>query len=140
MSDRFLTCGRRRRSASPRLDTQSARPRPLLALADASLEAGTPPVLATADAPTHVEQLACFVNEGHLYRHGDQHFLVYTGASGGAWDACATVQDPFGHWTFGQLLARGADRAEALVELCAWIERAGTGQDGERGRAPTGGP
>ena len=132
MSDRGRACGGRRRPAVLRLATRSARPRP----------AGTPevPTFPAEGELAHVEQLPSFVNEGHLYRHGDQHFLVYTGESGIGWDACATVRDRSGHWTFGLLLTSGADRAEAVANLRAWLERAIAGQDDQRGRAATGGP
>ncbi len=56
-----------------------------------------------------------FVGVGHLYKLGDQHFLVYTGAARDLWDVSAT--EP-GTMRFGATLVRAAgSREDALRRL-----------------------
>jgi hypothetical protein len=63
----------------------------------------------------HVEQIRSFTNEGHLYRSGGEHFLVFTGQSGSGWDACRSEFER-GYWTFSAPLIAGAPNRSAAVD------------------------
>ena len=64
-----------------------------------------------------------FVGVGHLYKLGDQHFLVYTGAARDLWDVSAA--DPR-TMRFGATLVRAArSREEALRRLVEVLEAGG---------------
>jgi hypothetical protein len=70
---------------------------------------------ATADL-VHVERLRSFVNEGHLYRRGEEHFFVFCGQSGAEWDAAHATLHRSG-WVFGETLVCGAPDRRVAVEL-----------------------
>jgi hypothetical protein len=73
----------------------------------------------TAPKLEHVAELKEeFVVAGHLYRAGDENFLVFTGGDGTSWDVCRTARDAYGGWAFGDALVRGAEsRTAAEREL-----------------------
>jgi len=78
----------------------------------------------------HVERLPSFVNEGHLYRSGEQHFLVFNGESDEGWDACPSRKDRFGKWAFGDTLVRAHDREMAVAKLRTILDSAEVPRDG----------
>jgi hypothetical protein len=61
------------------------------------------------------ENLKSFI-DGHLYRVGEEHFLVYCGASRTSWDVSRT--EP-GTLAFGTLVVVGAPSRDAAVEALA---------------------
>jgi len=115
--------GRRRGTPGAAADRSRGR-------SSATPEVVADPAVGTGDELEHVERLPSFVNEGHLYRSRQQHFLIYTGESGRGWDACATATDRSGHWTFGRLLAIGASRDDVVAKLRAVLDVEGIDRSG----------
>ena len=76
----------------------------------------------SGDELVHVEQLHSFVNEGHVYRSGEQHFLIYTGESGQVWDVCLTSRsDPV--WPFERQLFSASGRDDAVAQLRVLLDQ-----------------
>lgn len=73
----------------------------------------------TPDVKLVRAKLPDFAAEGHLYRAGNQHFVVFTGRSRQGWDVSETSANGSG---FGRTVVRNAaTREEALERLAEAI-------------------